>query len=109
EISKVIHHGGVSSTINLFDNNQRQKHLMGWKSRFLFIKKHYPLWRRIGVLTAVLGAFGVNGMLYTLAALKRRDWQYFQINMSAHLVITREGLQMLTAFQPAPQPRLYQS
>lgn len=92
----VVHYGGVSSTINLFDNDQRQKHLRGWQSRFLFIKKHYPCWRQFAILTAVLGAFGVNAMLYGLAALKRRDWQYARVNLNAHRAITQTAFRMLT-------------
>lgn len=87
--TSIIHYGGVSSTINLFDNNQRKKHLWGWKSRFLFIKKHYPLWRKILIFLAVCAAYGVNLGLYSLAALKRRSWAYGQINMQAHTEITR--------------------
>ena len=86
--AQVIHYGGVSSTINLFDNNQRTKNLMGWQARFLFIKKHYPRWRQMAILTAVCGAFGVNVLLYALAALKRRDWRYFGVNLRAHYEIT---------------------
>lgn len=91
----IIHYGGVSSTINLFDNNQRRKHLGGWTSRFLFIKKHYPLWCRIAIVMAVFSAFSVNGVLYGLAALKRWDWQYFRVNMGVHFVITRAACQIV--------------
>ena len=91
----VIHYGGVSSTINLFDNNQRAKNLWGWKSRFLFIKKHEPFWRRMAMLAAVCGAFGVNAVLYGLAALKRRNAEYFRVNLSAHAEITRAAMDIL--------------
>lgn len=94
--AKVIHYGGVSSTINLFDNDQRRKHLWGWKSRFLFIKKHYPLWRRILILLAVVAATGVNVLLYSLASLKRRDRQYLRVNLEAHFDILREACHIST-------------
>lgn len=93
----IIHYGGVSSTINLFDNDQRRKHLGGWRSRFLFIKKHYPLWHRSAIFMAVLSAFGVNSVLYGLAAVKRRDWQYFRVNMNAHLTITLAACKIVSA------------
>ncbi|GAK55309.1 glycosyl transferase, family 2 [Candidatus Vecturithrix granuli] len=93
--TKIIHYGGISSTINLFDNDQRRKHLRGWTSRFLFIKKHYPFWRRVVIFIAVLSALGMNTILYGLAAVKRRDWQYFQVNMDAHLAITRAACQII--------------
>jgi GT2 family glycosyltransferase len=92
--TKIIHYGGVSSTINLFDNDQWRKHLGGWKSRFLFIKKHYPLWRKIVIFIAVLSAFGVNSALYGLAAVKRLDWQYFRVNMGAYLAITQAAARL---------------
>ncbi len=92
---KVIHHGGISSTINLFDNNQRRKHLMGWKSRFLLIKKYYPLWRRTLIFLAVYGALGVNGVLYGLAALKRRDLSYLTVNFGAQFEIAKAAFQIL--------------
>jgi len=85
----VIHYGGISSTINLFDNNQRTKHLWGWKSRFLFIKKHYPGWRRFGIVLSTFGAFGVNTVLYGLAAFRRREWNYFRVNIGIHAEIVR--------------------
>ena len=93
----VIHYGGVSSTINLFDNNQRAKNLRGWKSRFLFIKKHDPLWRRIAMFAAVCGAFGVNAVLYGLAALKRWNAAYFRVNISAHAEIARAAVELLVS------------
>lgn len=92
---KMIHHGGISSTINLFDNNQRQKHLMGWKSRFLFIKKHYPLWRRFLILLAVCGALGANAVIYGLASFKRRDLGYLKVNFSVQLDIAKASFQVL--------------
>lgn len=88
--TKVIHYGG-SSTINLFGTDQRLKHLWGWKSRFLFIKKHYPLWRRVLILIAISGALGVNGVLYSIAFLKRRDWEYLRVNLHTHIEITRSA------------------
>jgi GT2 family glycosyltransferase len=91
----IIHYGGVSSTINLFDNDQRRKHVGGWQSRFLFIKKHYPFWRRMGIVLAVLSALGVNGILYGLAAVKRRDWQYARVNMGAHLATAQAAYQIV--------------
>lgn len=93
--TSVIHYGGVSSTSNLFDNNQRTKHLWGWKSRFVFIKKHYPFWRRAAILFAIVSAFAVNGILYGMAAVKRRDWQYFTVNTEAHLEIAQAAFQTL--------------
>ena len=92
---RVIHHGGISSKINLFDNSQRRKHLMGWKSRFLFIKKHYPLWRRVLILLAVFGALGLNGLLYGLAVLKRRNLNYLTINFGAHVDIAKASFQVI--------------
>ncbi len=92
--SQVIHYGGISP-INLFDNDQRRKHLWGWKSRFLFIKKHYSIWRRALIFMAVLAALGVNGILYSLAGLKRRDWEYFRINMNAFMDITQAAQQIV--------------
>jgi GT2 family glycosyltransferase len=93
--ANVVHYGGVSSTINLFDNNQRAKHLWGWKSRFLFVAKHYPLWRKIGILAAVCAALVLNGLLYGLAACKRRDWQYLRTNLAAHAEITSAAVRIL--------------
>ena len=93
--TNIIHYGGVSSTINLFDNDQRRKHLGGWKSRFLFIKKHYSFRRRVAIFMAVLNAFVVNSSLYGLAAFKRRNRQYFRVNMSAHLAITGAACQII--------------
>ena len=92
---KVIHHGGISSTINLFDNNQRRKHLMGWKSRLLFVKKHYPIWRRVSIILATFSALGVNGILYGFGALKRFDISYLRVNMKAYLDIFKASLQLL--------------
>lgn len=93
--TNIIHYGGVSSTINLFDNDQRRKHLGGWTSRFLFIKKHYPLWRRVLIFMAVFSAFGMNSILYGFGTARRRDWNYFEVNMRAHLAITRMACQMI--------------
>lgn len=93
---KVIHHGGVSSTINLFDSSQRRKHLMGWKSRFLFVKKHYHFWRRVQIFLAVIAALCLNASLYSLASLKRRDVNYFRINMGAHVDISHAALSMFS-------------
>lgn len=87
--AKIIHYGGISSTINLFDNNQRAKNLWGWKSRFLFMNKHFPLWKKMGILIAVLSAFGTNIALYGAAGIKRRDWNYVRVNLQAHWEITR--------------------
>ena len=92
--TKIIHYGGMSS-VNLFDDDQQRKHLRGWKSRFLFIKKHYPLRRRVVIFMAVLSALGVNGILYALAAVKRRDLRYFQAAMGAHLAITQAARRLL--------------
>jgi GT2 family glycosyltransferase len=93
--TKIIHYGGISSTINLFNNNQRTKHLWGWKSRFLFIKKHYPLWRRMLILLAVFSAFGMNAAFYSLGALKRRNWEYLRVNLQAYTEITQTGWKIL--------------
>jgi len=87
----VMHYGGVSSTLNLFDNNQRIKYLWGWKSRFLFVKKHYPRGYKLLILLAVLLGFGVNVLLYSLSFCKRRDWEYTRRNLQAHWEITREA------------------
>jgi len=86
ESSKIIHHAG-GSTPNFFNHDQRRKHLMGWKSRVLFIKKHYPAWRRALALVAVFGALGVNAALYGLAALKRRDVGYMKVNLGVYIEI----------------------
>jgi GT2 family glycosyltransferase len=91
---RVVHYGGVSSTINLFDNNQRTKHFWGWKSRFLFVKKHYSLWKKLLIVLAMLKGFGVNVLLYSMAFLKRRDWEYTQRNLQAHWKITREAFKV---------------
>ncbi len=93
--TKVLHYGGISSTINLFDNNQRKKHLGGWESRFLFVNKHYPVWRRIAILCAVYGALTVNSVLYSLAALKRRDRNYLRVNLGAHVDIARAAWRIM--------------
>lgn len=91
---RIIHYGGVSSTINLFDNDQRTKYLWGWKSRFLFVKKHYSFWKRLLIVFAMLKGFGVNILLYSLAFLKRRDWEYARRNLQAHWAITRESFKI---------------
>jgi GT2 family glycosyltransferase len=91
---QIIHYGGVSSTINLFDNNQRLKYLWGWKSRFLFVKKHYPLRRKVLIGLAMLQGFGVNVLLYSIACLKRRDWEYTQRNLQTHWEITQEAFKI---------------
>jgi GT2 family glycosyltransferase len=91
---RIIHYGGVSSTINLFDNDQRTKYLWGWKSRFLFVKKHYPPWKRLFIVFAMLKGFGVNVLLYSLAFLKRREREYLRKNLDAHWEITRESFRI---------------
>jgi GT2 family glycosyltransferase len=93
--TKIIHHGGISSTVNLFNNNQRTKYLWGWKSRFLFIKKHYPLWRRMLILLAVFSAFVMNATFYSLGAIKRRNWEYLRVNLQAYIEITQAGWEIL--------------
>lgn len=95
QVTKIIHYGGISSTINLFDSNQQKKHLWGWKARFLFIKKHYSIWRKALICMAVAGAFGVNGALYSLAALKRRNREYWRVNMSFFMEITRSAFRII--------------
>jgi len=90
----IIHYGGVSSTINLFDNSQRIKYLWGWKSRFLFVKKHYPSWKKLFIVFAMLKGFGVNTLFYGMAFLKRHDWEYTRRNLNAHWEITRESFRI---------------
>jgi GT2 family glycosyltransferase len=87
---KIIHYGGVSSTLNLFDNNQRTKHVRGWKARFLFVKKHYPAWRKVVITIAMGGGFGVNALLYGVAGIKRLSWGYARNNLQIQWEITRE-------------------
>lgn len=90
----VIHHGGGSS-IHLFDHNQRLKHLRGWKSRFLFIRKHYPFWKKIGILLSVFGAVAFNGAIYSLAVARRRQWDYLAVNMESYLEIAQTAHRFL--------------
>lgn len=93
--ANVVHYGG-GSTLNLFDHNhQRVKHLWGWKARFLFVAKHYPLWRKIGIFAAVCGALALNGLLYGLACLKRADWNYLRMNLDIQIEITRTAFRIL--------------
>lgn len=94
---KIIHYAGVSSTINLFDNNQRKKYLWGWKSRFLFVKKHYPFLRRLLIALAGLMAFVTNVLLYGAASLKRRDLGYARHNLAAHWEIILEACKLLSS------------
>ena len=94
----VIHYGGAS-TLQIFGNGHQERHLWGWKARFLFVKKHYPLWRKLTVLGAMTAGFGMNLLLYTLAFLKRRDWEYTQDNLRLKWEIIRE---MLKIFHDVP-------
>lgn len=87
----VIHYGGASTT-QLFNDNERKKLLWGWKARFLFVKKHYPVWRKFFILFAMFAGLGVNVLLYSLTLLKRRDWKYTQENLSIKWDIIREVL-----------------
>jgi GT2 family glycosyltransferase len=93
--TKIIHYGGVSSTVNLFDNNQRQKYLRGWQSRFLFVRKHYSWPRRQLVLLASIMALGVNGVLYGIAGIKRRSWAYARDNLCVFVDIAREAFRIV--------------
>ncbi len=70
----VIHYAGAS-TQHLLGAETERKHLQGWRARFQFIRKHYPLWRRSAVFASMCAAFGVNALLYGVTALKRRDWK----------------------------------
>jgi hypothetical protein len=54
------------------------------------VKKHYPLWRKLAVLGAMTAGFGVNILLYSLAFLKRRDWNYLRENLGLKWKITQE-------------------
>ncbi len=89
----VIHHGG-KSTQYLLGSDHHTKRLWGWKSRFLFVKKHYPLRRRLLIAFAMLKGFGVNVLLYGLVFLKRRDWNYTRRNLQIHWEITREAFKI---------------
>lgn len=86
---KIVHYGGATS-IDFFGNDQRARNLQGWKARFQFVKKHYPLWRKAAITLAMGASFMINGLLYALAALKRRDWRYFQTHLDLHWKIMCE-------------------
>lgn len=85
----VLHHGGAAS-VEFFDHDQRVRHIQGWKARFQFVGKHYPVWRKIASASAMLLSVGLNLALYALAALKRRNWRYFRNHAALHLHILRE-------------------
>jgi GT2 family glycosyltransferase len=86
--AKVLHYGGVAS-VDFFESDHRAKNLQGWKARFQFVKKHYPVWRKAAITLAMGLSFGMNALLYALAALKRRDWQYARTHLAMHRDITR--------------------
>ena len=94
EATPVIHYGGAS-TLQLFDNDHRVTHLWGWKARFLFVKKHYPFWRRLLVLLGIFAGLGINIILYCLAFLKRRNWKYTKNHLHIKWDITKEAFKIL--------------
>jgi GT2 family glycosyltransferase len=65
----VLHYAGASSG-QLFGSRQTGKELQRWKSRFLFIQKHYPVWKKLTIFPAVFCAFLVNAIFPALALLK---------------------------------------
>jgi GT2 family glycosyltransferase len=89
----VIHYGGAS-TMQLFDNKAEGKLLLGWKARFLFIKKHYSIRKKLCILIAMFAGFGVNILLYSLAFVKRLDWGYTRKHLDMKWKITREVLKV---------------
>jgi GT2 family glycosyltransferase len=89
ESEKVVHYGGATS-VDFFDNDQRARNLQGWKARFQFVKKHYSRWRKATITLAMGASLKVNVLLYALAALKRRNWQYFRTHFDLYWEITRE-------------------
>ncbi len=89
----IIHYGGAS-TMHLLGSEQRTKHLWGWKSRFLFVKKHYSVWKKLFIIFAMLSGFGVNVLLYSIAFLKRRDWEYTRKNLQTYWEITQESFRI---------------
>ncbi len=86
----IIHYGGASA-VHLFGSDEREKNLQGWKARFLFVSKHYPIRKKFLMLFAMFIGCGVNTLLYSLAFLRRGDWQYTQEKLRLTWEITREA------------------
>ena len=68
----VLHYTGAGSG-QLFGHRQTEQQLQQWKSRFLFIKKHYPLWKKLIIFPAVFCALAVNALLVVLALLHPQE------------------------------------
>ena len=90
----VLHYSGASAG-QLLGPQQFENERQHWKSRFLFIKKRYPLWKKAMILGAVLCAFGVNACISAFMFFRQQSRFEAQQYVKEQWAITCESLKLL--------------
>ena len=89
----VLHYSGASVG-QLLGADRHGKHLQSWKSRVLFVKKHYPFWRKLTIFPAVLCAFGINVFVFGLMLLNSRNRYDVKESLREQWAIARESVKL---------------
>ncbi len=89
----VLHYSGAGVG-QLFGPGQNERRLQRWKSRFLFIKKHYPLWKKLIIFPAALCAFWLNTIISSLAVLSAQNRSEAKEYLREQWSIARESVRL---------------